>query len=346
MSVYADALISEMQLQKDYLQGAEVSTLYFGGGTPSLLAAAGIRRMIQAAGELFPLTGQPEITLEANPDDINKVYLDDILHCGVNRISLGIQSFHDADLEYLGRIHTGEQARHAIETVVQSGIENISADLIYGIPTLTDDLWLENLEMLVVYRIPHISAYALTMEEKTPLWKFVADGTKAAPAEEQAARHFEMLMDFMEKHGYIHYEISNFCLPGWHSRHNMSYWKGEPYLGLGASAHSFDGISRQWNGSSVSQYLKAVGEGTIPCEKETLTEDDRCNEYMMTGLRTSDGVSLSIIREQFGSGRETEFKTLSKEFIDCGWMENRGVMYTLTRKGKLFADRVAAHLFI
>jgi oxygen-independent coproporphyrinogen III oxidase len=343
---YADAALSEMQLRMDYLDGETISTIYFGGGTPSLLSVADIRRMIDEVQALFTVDKLAEITLEANPDELTFGYLEKIAALGVNRISVGIQSFHDTDLHYLGRTHTAKQALHVLDELLEGPIQDISADLIYGIPTLTNEHWKRNLEILTRRRIKHISAYALTVEQKTPLQHYINKGTRSSPDELQAALQFEMLMDIMEAKGYTHYEISNFCLPGHHSKHNSAYWQGVPYLGIGPSAHSYNGNSRQWNCSNLTDYLAAIEAKKVPCETEILTRTDRYNEYIMTGVRTSGGIDFRKLTDIFGDALAAGFLLSAEAMIKNGWIEKDNGSFLLTRSGKLFADRVAAELFL
>jgi putative oxygen-independent coproporphyrinogen III oxidase len=346
MEIYAEAVIREMQLQKDYLTGAPLETIYFGGGTPSLLVAEDIARMIAAAGKIFPVTEHMEITLEANPENISTSYIAQLLDAGINRISIGVQSFHDDDLKYLSRIHTAAAALAAVEMLIDSRSPEITADLIYGIPSLTDEQWEKNLEMLTQRGTPHISAYALTVEERTPLHHYIKKGSLLLPDETQAVRQYEILMDHLEGRGYEHYEISNFCLPGHHSRHNSAYWQGIPYLGLGPSAHSYNGESRQWNANNLAEYLSALNRNELTCEIEMLTETDRYNEFIMTGMRTSAGVDLKKLTAVFGDIRTAGFLSSVEIFIQRGWVEKSDENFRLTRKGKLFADRVAGELFV
>jgi oxygen-independent coproporphyrinogen III oxidase len=320
--------------------------VYFGGGTPSLLAVEEISQIIHAMKGLFTVAADTELTVEANPDDITPEYVAALQTTDVNRFSIGVQSFRDDDLEYLGRIHSGAQAKQSVELLLKSGFSNLSVDLIYGVPTLDDKGWAENLEWLAERGIPHISAYALTVEPNTPLNTYIASGRMAAPAEEDAVRHFVQMMDFAGEKGYQHYEISNVCLPGFASRHNQSYWEGTHYLGLGPSAHSYNGVSRQWNCSLIREYSSAISSGHIPCETEILSMADHYNEFVMTGLRTCRGLDAGVLRSRFGEEMLDYFVAAAQEFIHSGWLAHRDETYMLTRKGNLFADRVAAGLFI
>jgi oxygen-independent coproporphyrinogen III oxidase len=342
---YTAAVIKEMHLQKDYLKGETLETIYFGGGTPSLLNPGDIKKMIAAAKKLMPVSENPEITLEANPENINKYYINRLRIAGVNRISIGVQSFYHDDLKYLGRNHTASDAYHALKMLICEDFPEITADLIYGVPTLGDTQWRMNLETLTELGIPHISAYALTVEEKTALSHYINKGSLPGPEEETAMHQYEVMMEYMDFKGYEHYEISNFCLPGHYSRHNKAYWQGIPYLGLGPSAHSYNGISRQWNAGNLAEYFSSVNNNKVPFELEKLTEKDRYNEYIMTGIRTSDGVNIKELTDIFGNIKAKEFLTSVQSYIQKGWVVKSNGCFLLTRAGKLFADRVASDLF-
>ena len=343
---FISALKQEISLRKEYLAGELVETIYFGGGTPSLMNVRDIRCIIDHIKTVFHVNSHAEISLEANPDDISDEMLHDLQHSGINRLSLGIQSFFDEDLRYLGRIHTARQAEDAINNISTAGFTNFSIDLIYGVPGQTNENWKRNLEKALEYRIPHISAYALTVEEKTPLHHFIEEGRCLAPDENSMISHFDMLRNTLENAGYEHYEISNFCKPGFHSRHNNAYWEGISYLGLGPSAHSFNGKARRWNISTISSYIQGMERGEEKFEEEILSHEQRYNEYVMTSLRTSQGCNSLKIRDGFGDAFYHHFlsgiqKPLSQELV----YESDNLFF-LTRKGQIYADRIASDLFI
>lgn len=340
------SLLQEMALQKDYLAGATVQTIYFGGGTPSLLTAEELQLLLAGIKQYFPVAGDAEITLEANPDDLNKEKLEMLKATGINRLSIGVQSFHEQDLTWMNRAHNSRQALECIQLAQETGFSNITIDLIYGGPTLTDEGWEQNVKQAIALGIPHLSCYALTVEPGTALDLFIRKKKMEATDPDKAARHFELLMNWLHAAGYEHYEISNFALPGWHSRHNSSYWQGKPYLGLGPSAHSFNGISRQWNVSNNTQYVKSIANGVIPFERESLTTAMQFNEYVMTALRTSAGCNLEWVAERFGTTLTTHLLAHSQPFIANGRMEHLGETLRLTNAGRLFADGIAGELFV
>lgn len=340
-----DCLLAEMDLQHHYLGDAPVSTLYFGGGTPSILPAGDVQRLLDKARSLFPVTDNPEITLEANPDDLTPEKLAELTAAGVNRLSIGIQSFFEDDLRWMNRAHNAEQAANCITEARKAGITNISIDLIYGGPTLTDERWTQNVAKAIELGVPHLSCYALTVEPGTALDHFIKK-KKIEPIDpDRAARHLEMLMNWATAAGYEHYEISNFALPGWHSRHNSSYWKGTSYLGLGPSAHSFNGASRQWNVANNALYIQSIKQGQVPFEVETLTPVMMLNEFIMISLRTANGCDLSVVAERFGQDKSAEILEASEDFIAKGLMRLDNNILRLTREGKFFADGIAAELF-
>jgi oxygen-independent coproporphyrinogen-3 oxidase len=339
------ALLREMELQRSYLQGGTLDTIYFGGGTPSLLDERDLGLLFEQIYRLFPVVANPEVTLEANPDDLTREQVRVLRKSPVNRLSIGIQSFAEEDLRFMNRAHTAGEAQDCLKRVQDAGFENITIDLIYGSPTTSDEQWKQNLEIFFENQIPHLSPYCLTVEPKTALDHFVRKGSVLPVDEEKASRQFEYLMDAMAARGYEHYEISNFAQPGWHSRHNSSYWKGEPYLGIGPSAHSFNGESRQWNLANNAHYLRALAEGKVPFELEALTPANRYDEYVMTSLRTHWGCDLEHIRslpEDFSA----HFLTQIQPFLADGHVEREGSVFRLTRSGKLLADRIAMECFV
>jgi oxygen-independent coproporphyrinogen-3 oxidase len=335
------ALLKETELQKDYLGNDSVETIYFGGGTPSLLQISDLRLQIERIKQLFNVAKEAEVTLEANPDDINEEKLTGWKEIGINRLSIGVQSFFEEDLLWMNRAHNAEQAVSSLQLAVKY-FDNITMDLIYGHPLLSNEKWKQNVEKVIALNIPHISCYALTVEPKTPLSKMIKEKKKEDIQQEKQAEQFLLLMEWLENAGYEHYEISNFARPGRRSRHNSSYWQGKKYLGLGASAHSFNGESRQWNISNNSIYIESLEKNEIPFEKEILTESQKANEYIMTSLRTMEGLDINKIPEAMSHG----LKSASKKFIESGKLTLKENKLLLTKEGKLFADGIAADLFI
>ncbi|MGE0635853.1 MAG: radical SAM family heme chaperone HemW [Bacteroidia bacterium] len=340
------SLIREIELQKNYLgKDAIIETIYLGGGTPSLLSAEEIDKIFKTLYDNFSIAKNAEITLEANPDDLNKTKLQELKSSPVNRLSIGIQSFFEDDLKLMNRAHTAEHAENCIKESKRAGFENITVDLIYGTPGLNNENWKKNLAKVFSYDIPHLSSYSLTVEQKTPLESHIKKGKVKPVDEEQSAEQFLILMEETTKNGYEHYEISNFCKPGFHSRHNSNYWKGVKYLGLGPSAHSFDGHSRQWNVSNNFRYIQSIAENKIPSEKETLTTEQKFNEYMMTGLRTSTGISLEKVHTEFGENYLSKLLTEAKNYLECSKIILKGNHLILTNSGKLIADRISSDFF-
>jgi oxygen-independent coproporphyrinogen-3 oxidase len=342
---FADILVRELHLQKDYLGGKEVGTIYFGGGTPSLLEAGEVGRLIAAIDSTFRIRGDAEITLEANPDDLTPEKLIRLREAGINRLSIGIQSFRDEDLHYLNRVHSAIQAEVCIKQAQDAGFENISIDLIFGIPTLDHAAWESNVEKVIASAVPHISAYALTVEERTPLQQLISKGKLAATKDEEQALQFNQAIKLLTAAGYCHYEISNYCKPGRFARHNTAYWKGEKYLGIGPSAHSYDGNTRQWNVSNLGAYVGSVRDNKVPFDMEVLTLTHHFNEYVMTALRTMSGIDLQAVRERFGEEWLGDLLSEASSFIEKGHLVSNGERITLTGEGKLFSDGIAASLF-
>jgi oxygen-independent coproporphyrinogen-3 oxidase len=342
---FSKVIINEMRLQCDYLDGKALSTLYFGGGTPSLMAPEEVGQMIGMAKEIFSVNETAEITLEANPEPISTEFLIALQKEGVTRISVGLQSLYDAPLVALGRSHDAACSVNALECLAGGPIGEISVDLIYGVPGLTDAMLLQQLQTLVALNIPHISAYALTVEEQTAMHHLIKRGKLPQLSEEQSATQYILLMEALVKAGYKHYEISNFCLPGHHSHHNSAYWDGTPYLGLGPSAHSYNGNSRQWNVSGVSTYIDAVEKGQLLFEREMLSPEQRFNETIMTRLRTSSGISIEAIESQFGPEWTETLCSALPALQSKGWIEHDPHYIRLTPSGKLHADGIAADLF-
>jgi len=345
-SVFIDVLIKEIALQKNYLKGEEIETIYFGGGTPSLLSSDEIKRIIDNLALFHNINTDAEITLEANPDDITREKITELRKTPVNRFSIGIQSFFDEDLKYLNRVHSGREAGLSVKTVLDAGFENMSIDLIYGIPTLSNEQWQANIEKFFSFGIPHLSSYALTVEPKTALEVLIRKGKIKNVDEEKAVRQFRILMRTMKEKDFIHYEISNFSREGFYSKHNRSYWQGKKYLGLGPSAHSFDGNSRQWNISNLSKYIEAVNAGGKIVEKEILTKEQKYNEYVMTSLRTIWGTNTKYILEEFGKTLENHYFKGVRKHIKAGFVMQDNTVFRLTDRGKIFADGIASDLFI
>ena len=345
--VFVDALLREMEMRKDYLKEEVVNTIYFGGGTPSLLTVDEINTILAKANKLFNTDAGLEITLEANPDDLSLDKTVDLKrYTPVNRFSIGVQSFFDDDLYYLDRQHTGAQARQAIENVQKAGFKNMTLDLIYGIPGLTLEKWNKNLDLFFEYNIPHLSSYSLTVEPKTTLQYQINKQKRAEVDEELSIRHFEILQQRIKENNFIHYEISNFAKEGFYSKHNSIYWLGDHYLGLGPSAHSFNGHSRQWNVAAIKKYIDADIVDRIVAEKEILTTQQLFNEYVMTSLRTSWGCDLEHINNVFGDSYSDYFTKSIKSFINEKKVTQNGSRFVLSKTGKLFADGIAADLFV
>ncbi len=344
------ALLKETELQKDYLNEEPIETIYFGGGTPSLLKISDLRFQIEKVRKIFPVAADAEITLEANPDDITKEKLVGWKEAGINRLSIGVQSFFEEDLQWMNRAHNAEQAIDNLQLAIKQ-FNNISVDLIYGHPLLTDDKWKKNVEQMISLNIPHLSCYALTVEPKTPLHKMIIEKKKEDVNPGKQSEQFLQLMKMLTEAGYEHYEISNFAKPGFRSRHNSSYWstgvggQRKKYLGLGPSAHSYNGTSRQWNISNNNLYISSISKNEIPFEQETLTATQQLNEYIMTSLRTMEGLDLGRVQSSEFRVQSSEFRVRCKKYIDGGKMIEENNFLKLTNEGKLFADGIAADLF-
>ena len=340
------ALGQEIDLRKKYLAGETIETIYFGGGTPSLLSADELQILIGVITDLYEVSPTAEITLEANPDDLNPQKVREFRQTLVNRFSIGIQSFFEEDLKWMNRAHTAPEAQSSIKRVQDAGFENITADLIYGYPLLSKPKWEHNIQQLIELHIPHISSYSMTVEPATALSSFIKKGEQKPMDEGQSSAQFLILMEQLTEAGFEHYEISNFAKPGLYSKHNSNYWEGVSYLGIGPSAHSFNGESRQWNVSNNSKYIDQIQLKKIPAEMEMLSTENRINEYIMTSLRTSKGMSLQKITERFGSDYANEVRNGLEPFADKNWINLKEQIVTLTTDGKLFADHIASELFI
>jgi putative oxygen-independent coproporphyrinogen III oxidase len=345
MEQVSHAIISELQQRKDYIASQKIETIYFGGGTPSLLETSEIENILDAVYKNFSVEKNAEITLEANPDDLTPEKLIALKKAGVNRLSIGIQSFRQEDLDFLSRTHTSSHVTQCITDAQQAGFQNLSIDLIYGIPTLSDEGWELNLQKAYSLGIPHISAYSLTVEAKTPLEVMIRKGKMKPVDENLSLSHYHILCRLMQQNGYEHYEVSNFCLPGAYSRHNTAYWQGKHYLGLGPSAHSFNGISRSWNVANIAKYIESAASGKVESEQEMLSQIMQLNEYIMTSLRTIWGCNLGLVREKFGAGAAENLLENAQCFIEKEQMVYRDGKLILTVEGRLFSDGISAELF-
>ena len=342
---YLKSLIKEIEITKEFLQGNEIKSLYFGGGTPSILSSVELSLLIDKIKHYYSFSDDIEITLEANPDDINKNYADEIVKLGINRLSIGVQSFHDNELTLLKRNHLSQKALESIITAKNNGINNLSIDLIFGIPGSNINLWLENLNRFIELDIDHLSCYNLTVEKKTDLDYRIQKGIVNEIVENLSVEMFLTTIEFLSEHGYEHYEISNYARNKKYAIHNTNYWKGEKYLGLGPSAHSFDGKNRYWNISNVRKYIESIENGISPNESEKLTENEKYNEYIMTGLRTMWGID-DIVINSFGQKNYSLFKQTVEDFINQDLILKNNDNYKLSDKGKLYADRIASELFL
>ena len=341
---YIDSLIKELQFRKDYLNNAPIDTIYFGGGTPSILNFDQFKAIFDVIYKLFTIADHPEITFEANPDDLTLEFLTSMQALPFNRLSLGIQSFDDMDLKRINRRHTSMQAVKAVKDAQAAGFDNISIDLIYGLPFQTTTSWERQLDMALKLNIQHLSAYGLTYEEGTVLWKQREKGEIESVDEVEMNRMYLILLDKVKEKGFEAYEISNFALPGFRSRHNSSYWKQEPYLGVGPSAHSYDLISRQWNVSSIKEYIKAIDTNSGLFEREILSLYDRYNDFVMVSLRTSDGLDFEYMRKEFGSELAEYCLINIKSFMDSEKVYNSDGKLRLSTKGIQISNLILIQL--
>lgn len=339
-----DALILEIEIRKNEFKNTTVKTIYFGGGTPSLLTLEEIRRIINTVYKNYIVADNPEITLEANPDDLTNNRIIEISKSPVNRLSIGIQSFHDKDLKLMNRAHNAQEAKQCLEESVKY-FNNISLDLIYGIPNTTNKEWEENIDLALSFGVNHISSYALTVEPKTILASFIEKGIIDNVDDALAQEQFYILIDKLETNNFVHYELSNFGKEGCFSRNNSAYWKGEKYIGIGPSAHSFNGKERGWNIRNNTKYIKAIKNSELPIEIETLTKIDRYNEYVMTGLRTVWGVSIKKIRTDFGTTFESYLLQHAQKHINEHLLYIEAEILKVTKKGKFLSDGIASDLF-
>lgn len=340
-----DAICNEIELRKNFLNGNQLNTIYFGGGTPSVLDKKELDKIFNLLFKHFSWDKTTEITLESNPDDLSKEKLLELKDLGVNRLSIGLQSFDEEELKWMNRAHNANQSEECVKLAQDIGFNNISIDLIYGSRFQTLKSWETTLQKATDLNVQHISSYNLTVEERTALGVSVKKGKEPVVDEEKSSEQIIMMMDHLNKNGFDHYEISNFAKKDFEAVHNTNYWKGAKYLGVGPSAHSFNGVSRQWNVSNNAQYVKAIHEGIEFYETELLSTENRYNEYVLTRLRTKWGCDLNYIQTEFGVDVVTHFIETSKNYIPDA-IQNIGSVYTLTLKGKLLADKIAMELFI
>ncbi len=339
------ALVKELQLRKNEFNNETVETIYFGGGTPSILEMAALKLLIDTVYENYNVVENPEITLEANPDDLSEDKNIALSNNRINRLSIGIQSFFEDDLQLMNRAHDAEEAKACLVAATKY-FDNISIDLIYGIPGMSNERWLHNIETALSFGIPHISSYALTVEPKTALKKLIQTGKISAPSDEAAQEQFEILVNTLKANCFIHYELSNFGKQNYFSKNNSSYWLGKKYLGIGPSAHSYDGISRSWNVANNALYIKSISTNQLPNELEILSVNDRYNEYIMTGLRTIWGVDLRRIEMEFGPITSTYLQQQARRFLDDGLLIIENNVLKTTTKGKFLTDGMASDLFL
>lgn len=349
------ALKKEIYLQRNYLSSKEeesgsgkipIKSVYFGGGTPSLLSHAELMHIFEDLDTYYSIDSDAEITLEANPDDLTKERIRDLKHTPVNRLSIGVQSFFDIDLKWMNRSHNANDALRVIKTSQDAGFENITIDLIYGTPTLTDEHWKKNLDTSFSLEVPHISSYFLTIEPRTALAHFIKQKKVENVDEQKSAKHFEMLLKEMQAHDFIQYEISNFCKEGFYSKHNSNYWLKEKYLGLGPSAHSYNGVSRQWNVANNNTYIQSLEQNKLDYEKEILTITQNYNEYILTSLRTIWGVDLGYIEKMFGKELLSNCMKEANSYFELEYLIKKENKLLLTDKGKLLADKISSDLFM
>lgn len=338
------ALAKEIAIRKNEFANEIVETIYFGGGTPSVLSNDEINFLISEVYKNYKVVENPEITLEANPDDLSAERILELSQSPINRLSIGIQSFYEDDLKMMNRAHNSAEAKKCLEEATKY-FDNISLDLIYGIPGMSDEMWKQNIQTALNFGIPHISSYALTVEPKTALSKLIQTGKIAEPQDEVASNHFMILVEMLQKNGFIHYELSNFGKENYFSKNNSAYWLGKKYIGIGPSAHSYDGEKRGWNIANNSLYLKAIQNDELPIETEILTTSDRYNEYIMTGLRTIWGVSLERIEKEFGSEYLNYLLEQSQKFLNDDLLSIENNILKPTPKGKFLTDGIASDLF-
>jgi oxygen-independent coproporphyrinogen-3 oxidase len=340
------SLIKELKERKNFIGQEEVKTIYFGGGTPSVLSAGNISEILKEVYAQYTVNDNAEITFECNPDDLSKEYLKGLKECGVNRLSIGIQSLNDESLTWMNRSHNVTQALQAIDSAAALGFRDMTIDLIYGIPMLTEDEWRQTLKRALAMPINHLSAYSLTLEENTPYNKLVEQKKYKKPNDDDASRHFEILLEEIKLAGWEHYEVSNFCKAGNYSKHNTAYWQNVKYLGIGPSAHSFDGKSRHWNVRSNKEYIQKIQAGESVSESEELSTKDIVNEALLTGLRTKWGVNLAEVKEQYEYDIAATNQNQIMEWQQKDWLEMKDGVLRLRADGFLFADYIASELFV
>lgn len=339
------ALAKEIEMRKSEFQNEIVETIYFGGGTPSILEVSDLKLLIDAVFKHCDVIENPEITIEANPDDLSKERIIELSNTRINRLSIGVQSFFEDDLKLMNRAHNSAEAKECLEFATQY-FDNISIDLIYGVPEMSNQKWLENIETALSFNVPHISSYALTVEPKTALHTFIQKGIIPPTDDEVASVHFQILVDKLTGNGFIHYELSNFGKEDFFSKNNSSYWLGKKYIGIGPSAHSYDGISRSWNVSNNSLYLKSISENQLPSETEILSKTDKYNEYVMTGLRTIWGISLERIESEFGKTYLDYLNQQAEKYIEDHLLFVDENILRTTKSGKFLSDGIASDLFL
>ncbi len=344
--VLINALVKEIETESNFIRDEHIETIYIGGGTPSLLNKYELDIIFKALQKKYSIQKDAEVTLEANPDDVNKTTLEIWKRNGINRLSVGLQSFKEEELKWMNRAHNATQSLQCLDDILHAKFKNFSVDLIYGSPLQSNDDLKKNIDIISKRNVPHISCYALTVEPNTLLNKNINAKKTAAVSSEKQAEQFYLLLQVMENEGYEQYEISSFCKPGYRSKHNSSYWKGKPYLGFGPSAHSFNGFDkRRWNISNNSLYIQSLEKNTIPYEEEILTTMQRLNEYVMTALRTSEGVNMNYVIQHFGEEYKTQLIKAAQKFITTGRIILQKENLQLTKEGQFFADGIAGDLF-
>jgi len=345
-SIFLQAVIREAELRKEYTGPEEIKTIYIGGGTPSVLTVEELDQLLVHIASILPLSINPEVTIEMNPDDISLQYMNDLKKTLINRVSIGVQSWRDEDLKFLGRRHNAIQASDAVENAIKAGFENVTIDLIYGIPGMEIPDWVSNLDKSFSYDIKHLSAYHLTVENNTVLYKIMKKGLFEEVNEEESIAQFNTLIEKSERAGFIQYEISNFGKPGYFSVHNTNYWKQVSYVGLGPSAHSFNGYSRQWNIRDVKKYINAISKDKLLFEREELNNRTRFNEYIMTALRTMWGIDLNYVEQVFEKEGYDYVVNLTKKFINYGMMKQENNSIILTNQGKMISDNIISEFIM
>jgi len=340
-----DAIIAEIELRQGYLKDKSIETIYFGGGTPSLLTQEQVKKLLDKVRIVYTVDQNAEITLEANPDDLNHIKLEQLKQAGINRLSIGIQSFRERDLFFMNRSHTKDQAIKCVANAQALGFDNITIDLIYGVPNQTNEEWRKNLLQAISLNIQHISSYCLTVEPKTTLAHMVKQKQVFQVTDEFAEKQFKMLIETLAENGFEQYEISNFAKDGFISLHNSNYWKGVEYIGLGPSAHSYDGTSRQWNVANNNRYMNSLENRKLDFEREILTEEQKYNEYILTTLRTKWGIDENEIIQRFSLKIIDFFQKEVKKHQNDGFLTQNEKLFVLTKKGKFLADRIASDLF-